>query len=376
MVRAFLNALAAGLIGALVAATPAVAQPSAAAPILDFRPLIEASRVRGPLDFCGEPVPLEDTDVRERMEREMLIVLGNAPMVILWMKRSGQYTAEIEAALAEAGLPPDLKYIPIAESSLLPHAGSPKGAMGFWQFMQATGRNYGLQVDSEKDQRRSLADATRAAIAYLKELYGMFGSWTLAAAAYNMGENGLKKEIDAQETRDYYRLYLSLETQRYLFRILAAKLILSDPGRYGFHLAPEDLYSPPAAEATTVELTQSTPLLAVARAAGTDLKMIKDLNPEIRGYYLAPGRHRLRLPRNGLAGFPARLSEETRRMAGRRETIVYVVREGDSLGAIAERFSVPLSDIVKDNLLDPKKPIRPGQRLSIRAWAGGEGPES
>lgn len=376
MVRAFLNALAAGLIGALVAAAPAAAQPSAAAPGLDFRPLIEASRVRGPLDFCGEPVPLEDPDVRERMEREMLIVLGNAPMVILWMKRSGQYTAEIEAALAEAGLPPDLKYIPIAESSLLPHAGSPKGAMGFWQFMQATGRNYGLQVDSEKDQRRSLADATRAAIAYLKELYGMFGSWTLAAAAYNMGENGLKKEIDAQETRDYYRLYLSLETQRYLFRILAAKLILSDPGRYGFHLAPEDLYSPPAAEATTVELTQSTPLLAVARAAGTDLKMIKDLNPEIRGYYLAPGRHRLRLPRNGFAGFPARLSEETRRMASRREAIVYVVREGDSLGAIAERFSVPLSDIVKDNLLDPKKPIRPGQRLSIRAWAGGEGPES
>lgn len=376
LVRAFLNALAAGLIGALVAAAPAAAQPSAAAPGLDFRPLIEASRVRGPLDFCGEPVPLEDPDVRERMEREMLIVLGNAPMVILWMKRSGQYMAEIEAALAEAGLPPDLKYIPIAESSLLPHAGSPKGAMGFWQFMQATGRNYGLQVDSEKDQRRSLADATRAAIAYLKELYGMFGSWTLAAAAYNMGENGLKKEIDAQETRDYYRLYLSLETQRYLFRILAAKLILSDPGRYGFHLAPEDLYSPPAAEATTVELTQSTPLLAVARAAGTDLKLIKDLNPEIRGYHLAPGRHRLRLPRNALAGFPERLSEETRRMASRRETVIYVVREGDSLGAIAERFSVPLSDIVKDNLLDPKKPIRPGQRLSIRAWAGGEGPES
>nr|MCU0540348.1 transglycosylase SLT domain-containing protein [Desulfobacterales bacterium] len=153
--RTALNALAACLIGALVAAAPAAAQPSAAAPGLDFSPLIEASRVRGPLDFCGEPVPLEDPDVRERMEREMLTALGNAPLVILWMKRSGRHMGLIEEALKEAGLPPDLKYIPIAESSLLPHAGSPKGAMGFWQFMSATGRNYGLQVDSEKDQRRS-----------------------------------------------------------------------------------------------------------------------------------------------------------------------------------------------------------------------------
>ncbi len=374
--RTYLKALTAGLIGALLAVQPAAAQQAPAGPALDFRPLIEAARVKGPLDFCGEPVPLDDPDVRERMEREMLLVLWNAPMVILWMKRSGQHMGEIEAALKEAGLPPDLKYIPIAESSLLPHAGSPKGAMGFWQFMAPTGRNYGLQVDSEKDQRRNLADATRAAIAYLKELYGMFGSWTLATAAYNMGENGLKNEIAAQETRDYYRLYLSLETQRYLFRILAAKLILSDPGRYGFHLDPEDIYSPPAVEIATVEFTESTPLLAVARAAVTDVKAIKDLNPDIRGYHLAPGRHLLRLPRNSLAGFPARLSDEVRRMAGSRETIGYVVKEGDSLGTIAERFNVPLSEIVKGNQLDPKKPIRPGQRLSIRVRANGEGPES
>ena len=374
--RACLKALAAGLAGALLAVAPGAAQPSPAGPLLDFRPLIEAARVKGPLDFCGEPVPLEDPEVRERMEREMLIVLWNAPMVILWMKRSGRHMGEIEAALKEAGLPPDLKFIPIAESSLLPHAGSPKGAMGFWQFIDATGRNYGLQVDSEKDQRRNLADATRAALAYLKDLHGMFGSWTLAAAAYNMGENGLKKEIAAQETRDFYRLYLSLETQRYLFRILAAKLILSDPGRYGFHLAPEDLYAPPAAEIAAVELTESTPILAVARAAGTDVKMIKDLNPEIRGYQLAPGRHLLRLPRHSLAGFPARLSDEARRIAGSREAIEYVVKEGDSLGAIAERFNVPLAEILKGNRLDPKKPIRPGQRLSIRVRADGGNPES
>ncbi len=368
--------VAAVVLAALCAAPGAAAQPAPSPPVLDFRPLIEAARVRGPLDFCGEPVPLDDPDVRARMEREMLLVLWDAPMVILWMKRSGQHMDVIETALKENGLPADLKYIPIAESSLRPHAGSPKGAMGFWQFMAPTGRTYGLRVDSEKDQRRNLADATQAAVAYLKELYGMFGSWTLATAAYNMGENGLKKEIAAQQTRDYYRLYLSLETQRYLFRILAAKLILSDPGRYGFHLEPDDLYTPPAVEIATVELAGTTPVLAVARAAGADLKTIKDLNPDIWGYHLAAGRHQLRLPRNSAAGFPARLAEEARRIADSREMVVYVVREGDSLGAIAERFNVPLSEIVRGNQLDPKRPIRPGQRLSIRVEARAESPES
>lgn len=364
--------LAAALLAFMAASGPVLAQPPSPGAALDFMPLIEAARVQGPLDFCGEPVPLEDPDVRERMEREMLLVLWDAPMVILWAKRAGRHMEAIEAALRANRLPPDLKYIPIAESSLRPHAGSPKGAMGFWQFMGPTGQKYGLQVDSEKDQRRSLADSTEAAIAYLKELHGMFGSWTLAAAAYNMGENGLKREIAAQETRDYYRLYLPLETQRYVFRILAAKRILSDPGRFGFHLQPEDLYRPEAVEIATVDLSAETPVLAVARAAGTDLKMIKDLNPEIRGYQLAPGRHQLRLPQNSAKNFQARLAEEVQRIQKSEETFVYVVKEGDSLGAIAERFKVPVSEINRRNQLDPKKPIRPGQRLSITMKRGAE----
>ena len=248
-------------------AVEAGAQAVTAAPALDFSALIQAARIRGPLDFCGEPVPIEDPDVRERMEREMLLVLWDAPMVILWAKRAGRHMEAIEAALRANNLPPDLKYVPIAESSLRPHAGSPKGAMGFWQFMAPTGRKYGLRVDSEKDQRRNLADSTEAAIAYLQELHGLFGTWTLAVAAYNMGENGLSREIAAQETRDYYRLYLPLETQRYVFRILAAKLILSDQGRFGFHLKPEDLYLTAAVDVVSVDLPAETPVLAVARAA-------------------------------------------------------------------------------------------------------------
>lgn len=372
--RSFLNTLLVSLPILLVANGTVFSQPPPPGTVLDFTPLIEAARVQGPLDFCGEPVPLEDPDVRERMEREMLLVLWDAPMVILWAKRAGQHMEAIEATLNENRLPLDLKYVPIAESNLRPHAGSPKGAMGFWQFMGPTAQKYGLKVDSEKDQRRNLADSTGAAIAYLKELHGMFGSWTLAAAAYNMGENGLSREIAAQDTRDYYRLYLPLETQRYVFRILAAKLILSDPGRYGFHLKPEDLYRPAAVDIATVEIAAETPVLAVARAAGTDLKMIKDLNPEIRGYRLAPGRHQLRLPPNSAKNFQARLAEEVQRIQGSEETIVYVVKEGDSLGAIAERFKVPLSEINRRNQLDPKKPIHPGQRLSITITRGEEPP--
>ncbi|HSV93986.1 MAG TPA: lytic transglycosylase domain-containing protein, partial [Desulfobacterales bacterium] len=211
------------------------AWPQAGPPAaLDFSALIAAARVAGPLDFCGEPVPLEDPDVRERMEREILSTLADPHQVILWIKRSRQSLAPIEEVLKRQQLPDDLKYVAIAESALRPHAGSPKGAMGFWQFIEPTGRKYGLQIDSARDERRSLQSSTDAALAYLKDLRQMFGAWTLAVAAYNMGENGLRADMAQQNARDYYRLHLPMETQRYVFRILTAKIILKDPGRYGF----------------------------------------------------------------------------------------------------------------------------------------------
>jgi hypothetical protein len=233
------------IIAALTSAGPVLAQT---APGLDFSALIAAARVKGPLDFCGEPVPLDDPDVRERMEREVLSTLADPHQVILWIKRSRQSLAPIEAVLRARNLPDDLKYIAIAESALRPHAGSPKGAMGYWQFIEPTGRKYGLQVDTARDERRNLQSSTGAAIAYLQELREMFGSWTLAVAGYNMGENGLRADLAQQNTRDYYRLHLPLETQRYVFRILTAKLILTQPERYGFRLQPEDIYPPVACE--------------------------------------------------------------------------------------------------------------------------------
>ena len=356
---------AAAVLAAMLSIADVGAQGAGTPPSLDFSALIQAARIKGPLDFCGEPVPLEDPDVRERMEREVLVVLADPHQVILWIKRSHQTLVPIEATLREHHLPEDLKYIAIAESGLRPHAGSPKGAMGFWQFIEATGRKYGLRVDSEKDERRNLSSSTEAAMAYLRELREVFGSWTLAVAAFNMGENGLHSDINQQNTRDYYRLYLPIETQRYVFRILTAKLILKNPERYGFRLEPEDIYPPIASTRVSLETSQEIPVLAVARAADTDVKLIKDLNPEIRGFRLKPGRHSLLVPEGSAKLFHERLARLLDQMAVTREEILYTVKEGDTLSEIAERHKVSVSDMRGWNRLDPKKPIQPGMRLVI-----------
>jgi len=194
-------------------------------------PLLESIRLEQPLTFCGETVPLDDAEVSEDMEKELLLSLWDRDQAILWLKRSTRYFPVIEDMLSQAGLPDDLKYIALAESALRPHVGSSKGAIGFWQFMPDTGRRYGLTVNEFIDQRRNLVASTKAAIAYYSVLYEKFGSWSLAATAFNMGEEGLQAEILAQGVNTFYRLYLPVETQRYLFRILSAKLILTQPER-------------------------------------------------------------------------------------------------------------------------------------------------
>ena len=336
----------------------------------DVPRLEESLRLLPPLDFCGEPVPLDDPDVRERMEKELALSLWDRDQAILWLKRSTRYLPHIESMLAEAGLPDDLKYMALAESALRPHVGSPKGAIGFWQFLPETGRRYGLTINDSVDQRRNLAASTRAAIAYFAELHEKFGSWSLVAAAFNMGEEGLQAEILAQGVRDFYRLYLSLETQRYLFRVLSAKLILSRPEQYGFSLQKEDYYPP--LKFTTVELTsyEETSLTVVARAAGTDFKRIKDLNPELRGHYLAPGTYTLAVPAETPAGFQQRFAEGHQEWLAQRKERVYSVQPGDNLSTIAEQFRVPLPAILIWNRIDARETIHPGDRLIIYPGPG------
>jgi len=328
--------------------------------------LISSIRVQGPLDFCGEPVPLDDPDVRERLEKELLTTIWNRPQTILWLKRAGRHLPHIEAELRRNEMPPDLKYMAIIESALLPHIGSNRGARGFWQFIDPTATRFGMVVNSDIDERRSLPHSTRAAIAYLKSLYADLKSWTLAAAAYNMGEEGLKSEILIQNTNDYYRLYLPLETQQYVFRAIAAKMVYTNPRSYGFALNGDDLYRPADAEPVEVKAAQDIPISLIAQAANTSFKTIKDLNPEIRGYYLE-GTRTLFVPGGSAPEFRQRLEKLVEQWLAERWKYVYTVKKGDTFSGIAQRFGVPLPALLIWNRADRKRALQPGEKLFIFA---------
>jgi membrane-bound lytic murein transglycosylase D len=327
--------------------------------------LMSHVKITQTIDFCGEPVDLNNQSLRERLEKELLITLWDRPQVILWIKRSPRYLPIIEKMLKENDMPDDLKYVAIIESALRPHAGSHKGAVGFWQFLEPTGKKYGLKIDDEIDERRNIFASTMSAINYFKDLYAMLGSWTLSASAYNMGELGLQSEMVSQKTDDYYQLYLPLETQRYIFRIMAAKIILTDPERFGFRFTEQDLYPPLQFDRIQVECFQDTPIHLMARAANTHFKVIKDLNPEIRGHFLAAGTHSLLIPKGAAEGFSARFKQLVQQWLAENQERVYVVREGDNLTTIAERFKVPLPALLIWNQLDLNKHIHPGDRLVI-----------
>ena len=318
-----------------------------------------------PIDFCGEPVDLANPEVRERLEKELLLTIWDRPQVILWIKRSTRYLPIIEKMLSENAMPDDLKYVAIIESALRPHAGSRKRAIGFWQFLKSTGQKYGLRINAEIDERRNIFTSTQAAINYFKDLHTMLGSWTLSAAAYNMGELGLESEIVSQKINDYYRLYLPLETQRYMFRIIAAKIILTNPEKYGYRFTEQDLYPPLQFDRIHLECFQDTPLHIIASASNTHFKVIKDLNPEIRGHFLAAGMHSLLIPRGAENGFQVRFKQLVQEWLAENQQRVYVVKQGDNLTTIAERFNVPLPALLIWNRLDGRKPIHPGERLVI-----------
>ncbi len=329
--------------------------------------ILTAKDVRPPkgLTLCGEPVPFEIDDVRERFEKEMLLNLWDRPQVILWLKRTTRYLPFISQELQGDGMPDDLKYLAIVESALRPHAGSSKGAIGFWQLLSETARNYGLRVDDYVDQRRDVFASTQAALNYLQVLYAKFSSWTLALAAYNMGEEGLDAEILEQKTSDYYKLYLPLETQRFIFRMLCVKLIVSNPERYGFEISSDEYYRPLQFDTVSVDCFQEVPIRIAAQAADTYFKRIKDLNPHLRGHYLQAGHHQLRLPQGSASAFNKKFQSLAAEHNEQRKQRIYIVQDGDSLTTIANKFDVPLAALLIWNRINVKKTLYPGDRLVI-----------
>ena len=327
--------------------------------------LIESIKIYGPLTFCNEPVPLNDVDIKERLEREMLLSLDNSDDVILWLKRANRYFPHIEKVLKDKSLPDDLKYIAIAESGLKPHASSNKGAVGYWQFIESTGIKYGMEISDDIDERRNLVYSTEAAANYLKDLYALFGSWTLAAAAYNMGEEGLKTELIMQKVNNYYQLYLNQETSRYVFRILAAKIIMRNPGKYGYDLDRDDLYSAEQFDRVEITLREAVPLYIIAQAAKTYFKVIKDLNPHLKNYYLQAGKYQLVLPRGAAMGFSERFEDIKSQWLDEKKERIYIVKQGDNLSTVAARFNVPVKAIMIWNGITNGKKIAPGNKLFI-----------
>jgi hypothetical protein len=236
------------------------------------------------MEFAGEPMPLNNFDVKERLDRELIINAYWHSIAIANMKRSGKYFPIIEPILAKHGVPDDFKYLAIAESGLK-NATSPAGAKGIWQFMKPTAQHYKMVVDSEVDERYNVEKATENACKYLKTAYKRFNSWTLAAASYNMGEPRLQRLLKDQGVSSYFDVHLSEETLRYVFRIAAIKEIYSNPEKYGFYLDHSDKYGTMQFTTKTVNYG-ITSLASFAKENNTTYRKLKIYNPWLRKPYL------------------------------------------------------------------------------------------
>lgn len=230
--------------------------------------------------FAGEIVPLEQFDVYEALDRELLSNVYFHSQTIRLIKLANRYFPVIEQILEEQGIPDDFKYLAVAESGLA-NVVSQAQAVGFWQIRKGTAGDYGLIVNSEVDERYNLEKSTAVACKYLLESYEKYGNWTITAASYNVGRRGIDREIARQKKENYYDLLLNEETARYLFRIVALKLVIEDPAAYGFQLSKKDLYEP--IPYTTVVLDHPvTDFADFAFEHGTNYKMLKYLNPWLR----------------------------------------------------------------------------------------------
>jgi len=271
---------------------PDVKIPGTATPV----PVVRDFSLPKTLSLCGEMIPLENPQVWEMLDREFNITVWDRAQVFMYLKRAGRYFPYIEKKLSEAGMPMDLKYLAVAESALLTHSRSRKGAKGMWQFMRLAARSNGLRKDRIVDERLNYEHSTRAAIKYLKSLKRKFNSWPIALAAYNGGETRVRRAIREQKTSDYYRLNLPLETERYIFRIAAIKIVMENPARYGYHLSPERGYKPPKYNIIHVNIKKTIYITEFAEFFSTDYKAVKELNPQFLKSYLPAGKYTVNIP--------------------------------------------------------------------------------
>jgi len=236
--------------------------------------------------FADEPIPEDNFDARERLDRELTINSYLHAVTLLNIKTANRYFPVIEPILKKNNIPEDFKYLCVAESNLR-MATSSAGAKGLWQFLETTGSAYGLEINTEVDERYDVEKSTEAASKFILYLKKRFGSWTTAAAAYNMGEAAIAKRLEEQKSGNYYDLNLNEETSRYIFRIIAIKEIMQNPSKYGFYVESDQLYQP-FEKYSTLIITEPIPDLAtLAQQYGTSYRMLKVFNPWLIGSSLS-----------------------------------------------------------------------------------------
>ena len=254
------------------------------------------------MTFCGEEVPLDLFFVRERLERELMVNSYRHSATILLLKRTTRWFPVMEPIMEQYGLPEDFKYLAMIESELT-NAVSPSRAVGFWQFLESTGKEYGLEINKQVDMRYSVEKETVAACKYLKDSYRKFGNWISAAAAFNCGNSRITKTMEEQRVDSYFDMMLPEETQRYVYRILALKLITENPEKYGYAIRDNGWYQP--FETKTVIVTESIPnLIDFAFEQGTNYKMLKYFNPWLRSNSLtvsAGNSYEIKIPTGDFA---------------------------------------------------------------------------
>lgn len=328
---------------------------------------ISQAYVRGktPLVSVNNSIPLVENQWVQKEIKSFQT--GERTFFIDAFKRSGLYRDMIISELKNAGLPEDLFWVPMIESWYKPRALSPARALGMWQFIRSTGYRYGLKQDKYVDERMDPLKSTRAAIRYLTELHGMFGDWTTALASYNCGEMYVLRAIRAQKA-DYLDNFwdvfnnLPYETARYVPRFIAAMLIMHDPAKYGFELPQPD----PPVSCESFTMNSPVKLSAVSQKLGLDPVILVGLNPELRHDSTPNYAYDLRVP----VGYAAKCSETIASLPTYVPPDVvfqgwYVVRQGDTLGAIARRYRTSVPAIVRLNNLKSSTMIHIGDKLRI-----------
>ncbi|MEE9431758.1 MAG: transglycosylase SLT domain-containing protein [Melioribacteraceae bacterium] len=261
---------------------------------------IVTPKVPNQIEIFGEKVPLNNFEVYERVEREFIVNTYWHSLTVLTLKRANRWFPIIEPILKKNNVPDDFKYLCVTESTLR-NLTSPRNAVGFWQFVKSAGKQFGLEINKEVDERYNVEKSTQAACKYLLAAKNKFGTWTLAAASYNMGITGIKKQLVLQKTKNYYNLVLGEETSRYVPRIIAAKVMMSNSEKYGFDIKQDELYDP--FEFTEVTLKGSAKSLAdYAKKKGINYKILKLYNPWLRKSYLENKKnkkYKIKIPLEG-----------------------------------------------------------------------------